>query len=121
MDNMLLSVLFAAVEGAADVPDGFVEKLLYGLQVAVIGIAMVFAILAIIMGVLYLFELVFYKIPNKKNAVDVPVNPGVQVSKDCFLSDDSEIAAVIAAAVASYYEQSAPSSKYKIKSFRRIK
>ncbi len=127
MKNILLSVMFAAVEGAADIPEGFVDKLLYGLLIAVIGLCIVFAVLAMIMGVLYLFEYFFYTLPNKKKNAptapvvapavsNVPVAPVAVVSS----SDDDEVAAVIAAAIAAYYEQTAPTSKYRIKSFRRI-
>ena len=126
MNKILLAPMFAAVEGAANVPEGFIPKLGYGLQIAVIGILIVFAVLALIMGVLYLFELIFYKLPNKQKVASaapkaapvvttVPAAPVAATS-----ADDDEIAAVIAAAIAAYYEQSAPTSKYRIKSFRRI-
>ena len=126
MNNILLSVMFAAVEGAANVPEGFLPKLGYGLTIALIGMGIVFAILAIIMGVLYLFEYFFYTLPNKakkapespKAAPVVTTAPAVPVAATS--SDDDEVAAVIAAAIAAYYEQSAPTSKYRIKSFRRI-
>ena len=128
MKNILLSVMFAAVEGAVEVPEGFVEKLLYGLQIAVIGICIVFAVLAMIMGVLYLFEYFFYTLPRKaKNAPSAPVSaPAVKSAPVAApvavpsSADDDEVAAVIAAAIAAYYEQTAPTSKYRIKSFRRI-
>lgn len=128
MKNILLAPIFAAVEGAANVPEGFLEKLWYGLQIAVIGICIVFAVLAMIMGVLYLFEYFFYTLPKKQKsapasnapvsvAKPVPVAAPVAVAAS---ADDDEVAAVIAAAVAAYYEQVAPTSKYRIKSFRRI-
>ncbi len=127
MKNILLSVMFAAVEGAANVPEGLLPKLGYGLQIAAVGILIVFSVLAIIMGVLYVFEYFFYTLPNKaKKAPEAPKAVPVRseapaatlpsVSAD----NDEEIAVVIAAAVAAYYEQAAPTSKYRIKSFRRI-
>ena len=127
MNNMLLSVMFAAVEGAAEVPEGFFDKLVYGLLIAVIGICIVFAVLTMIMGVLYLFEYLFYTLPKKQKSAPsanvqapvvkvAPAAPVVVASS----ADDDEVAAVIAAAVAAYYEQAAPTSKYRIKSFRRI-
>ncbi len=126
MKNILLTPMFAAVEGAANVPEDFLGKLGYGLQIAVIGILIVFAVLALIMGVLYVFELVFYKLPNKqksapaapKAAPVVSTAPAAPVAAAS--ANDEEVVAVIAAAVAAYYEQTAPTSKYKIKSFRRI-
>lgn len=125
MKNILLAPMFAAVEGAANVPEGFLPKLGYGLQIAVIGILIVFAVLALIMGVLYVFELVFYKLPQKQKAAPAapkaePVVSTAPAAPVAAASDDEEIAVVIAAAVAAYYEQAAPTSKYKIKSFRRI-
>ena len=126
MKNILLAPIFAAVEGAANVPEGALEKLWYGIQVAVIGMGMVFAILAIIMGVLYAFEYFFYTLPNKaKKAPEAPkaapaVSAAPAVTLPAVSAADDEVAVVIAAAVAAYYEQAAPTSKYRIKSFRRI-
>ena len=127
MKNILLAPIFAAVEGAANVPEDILGKLGYGLQIAVIGILIVFAVLAIIMGVLYAFEYFFYTLPNKaKKAPEAPKaapvkTPAPAVTLPSVSADnDEEIAVVIAAAVAAYYEQAAPTSKYRIKSFRRI-
>ena len=125
MNNILLAPIFAAVEGAANVPEGVIEKLWYGIQVAVIGMSMVFAILAIIMGVLYLFEYFFYTLPKKQKEASAapkaaPVVTAAPAAPVAASSDDDEVAAVIAAAIAAYYEQNAPTSKYRIKSFRRI-
>ena len=127
MNNILLAPIFAAVEGAANVPEGFIPKFGYGLQIALIGIGIVFAVLALIMGVLYAFEYFFYTLPNKaKKAPEAPKAapvktpaPAVTLASATAENDD-EIAVVIAAAVAAYYEQAAPTSKYRIKSFRRI-
>ncbi len=126
MNNILLSLMFAAVEGAANVPEDFLGKLGYGLQIALIGIGIVFAVLALIMGVLYLFEYFFYTLPNKKKkAPEAPKAPAVSAAPAVTLpavsaDNDDEIAVVIAAAVAAYYDQAAPTSRYRIKSFRRI-
>lgn len=127
MKNILLTPIFAAVEGAANVPEDILGKLGYGLQIAVIGILIVFAVLAIIMGVLYVFEYFFYTLPNKaKKAPEAPKAVPVRSEAPAATlpsvsaENDDEIAAVIAAAVAAYYEQAAPTSKYRIKSFRRI-
>lgn len=125
MKNILLAPMLLAIEGADVVPEGILDRLFYGLQVAAIGIGIVFAILAIIMGVLYLFELLFYKLPAKKAGKPVepkpapaPKAPAAPVAAAS--ADDDEVVAVISAAIAAYYEQNAPTSKYKIKSFRRI-
>ena len=117
-----------AVNEMAQVPEGAFDKLMYGLNVSFIGIVTVFAVLAIIMGVLYLFRLYFYDIPNKKNsenaqpkaapapAVQKVVAPVVNVTTE----DDELVPVVIAAAVAAYMETNAPKSKYRIRSFKRI-
>ena len=52
----------AVVNDIAAVPEGFFDKLMYGLNVSIIGIITVFAVLALIMGVLYLFRLYFYNL-----------------------------------------------------------
>ena len=117
-----------AVNEMAQVPEGAFDKLMYGWNVSFIGIVTVFAVLAIIMGVLYLFRLYFYDIPNKKNsenaqpkaapapAVQKVVAPVVNVTTE----DDELVPVVIAAAVAAYMETNAPKSKYRIRSFKRI-
>ena len=51
------------------------ERLLYGLQVLVIGIVTVFVVLALLWGAMALFKIFFYNIPNqKKNAANTAVN-----------------------------------------------
>ena len=125
MKNILLSVMFAAAEGMSNAPDSLWDRISYSFLVTVLGMVMIFSILAIIMGALYLLEYCFYTLPNKKKntsaapvatpAVKTPVAPVAVAS-----ADDDEVAAVIAAAIAAYYEQTAPTSKYRIKSFRRI-
>lgn len=127
MNNILHSFMFAAVEGAANIPEGVLPKLGYGLQIALIGMGIVFSVLALIMGVLYLFEYFFYTLPNKaKKAPEAPKAPAVNSAAPAVTlpsvsaESDDEIAVVIAAAVAAYYDQAAPTSKYRIKSFRRI-
>ena len=127
MNNILLTHLFAAVEGAANVPEDVLGKLGYGLTIALIGIGIVFTILALIMGVLYLFEYFFYTLPNKsKNTQKTPKTKAVNSTAPAVTltavsaDNEEEIAVVIAAAVAAYYDPAAPTSKYRIKSFRRI-
>ena len=88
----------------------------------------VFAVLAIIMGVLYLFRLCFYDIPNKKNSENAQPKaaPAPAVQKvaapvaNVTTEDDELVPVVIAAAVAAYMETNAPKSKYRIRSFKRI-
>lgn len=122
-----LTDTIASLEGTvADVPEGFGARLLYGLNFALIGISIVFVVLIILMLVIKLFELVFYTIPRKKSeaaaakalSAPVPTEPVAEAE------DESEIAAVIAAAVDAYFQNSAVNAvakkKYQIKSFKRI-
>ncbi|MBE6896705.1 MAG: hypothetical protein E7477_06345 [Ruminococcaceae bacterium] len=117
-----------AVNEMAQVPEGAFDKLMYGLNVSFIGIVTVFAVLAIIMGVLYLFRLYFYDIPNKKNSENAQPKaaPAPAVQKvaapvaNVTTEDDELVPVVIAAAVAAYMETNAPKSKYRIRSFKRI-
>lgn len=110
------------------VPEGFFDKLMYGLNVSLIGIITVFAVLALIMGVLYLFRLYFYDLPNKKKAEEsqakaAPAPAAVKTVApvaSVTTEEDELVPVVIAAAVAAYMETNAPKSKYRIRSFKRI-
>ena len=117
-----------AVNEMAQVPEGAFAKLMYGLNISFIGIVTVFAVLALLMGVLYLFRLYFYDLPNKQKAeasqpkaapAPAPVKTAAPVA-NVTTEDDELIPVVIAAAVAAYMETNAPKSKYRIRSFKRI-
>lgn len=118
----------AVVNDMAAVPEGAFDKLMYGLNVSIIGIITVFAVLALIMGVLYLFRLYFYDLPNKKKAEEsqpkaAPAPAAVKTSAPVTAvasEEDELVPVVIAAAVAAYMETNAPKSKYRIRSFKRI-
>ena len=125
--NSLFSFLASTVPDPANypVPEDAGGKLVYGLQVTAIGLLTVFAVLAILMVIVYLFRLFFYTIPMRKNnkakeSEAKADEPAAAVIADS--EDEDEIAAVIAAAVAAIYEPSQVSvrQKYKIKSFKRI-
>ena len=90
------------------------EALSYGLPLALFGFAVVFAILAILWGILSLFKVFFYVIPEKKKhaakqtevpsaapaapeTVAAPAAPAASAA-----ADDSELVAVISAAIAAY-------------------
>ncbi len=61
-----LTLLAGTVPNAADypVPEGALDKLGYGLQVALVGMGTVFFVLFLLMFVVYIFKLVFYTIPQ---------------------------------------------------------
>ena len=123
----ILTLLAGTVPNAAEypVPEGVFDKLMYGLQVALVGMGTVFFVLLLLMCVVYIFRLVFYTIPNRKAAenTDVPVEGPAPAAVVTAADDEEETAAVIAAAIASFYETgngAQARQKYKIRSFKRI-
>ncbi len=110
-----------AVNDIAAVPEDAAGKLLYGLNIALIGMGTVFAVLIILMVVLYLFKLVFaQKTASKPVEKTDSVIKNETPAASSLNSEDEYIPVVIAAAVAAYMENSAPHSKYRIRSFKRI-
>ena len=95
--------------------DNVADALEYGLPLSLFGFAIVFGVLILIWGILALFKVFFYTIPNaKKNPApkvkpepkkevkaevkaEAPVAPAVQAS-----SNDGEIVAAIMAAIEAY-------------------
>lgn len=118
--------LTESVEAAANdisaVPEDVFGKLMYGLNIALIGLGTVFAVLLILMAVLYLFKFAFAK--NSDAKTQKPAEPVKTDAISSFSpagdSEDELIPVVIAAAVAAYMENTAPHSKYRIRSFKRI-
>ncbi len=109
------------------------ERLGDGLQVFVIGIAAVFSVLAVLWGVLALFKIFFYDIPEKKktekklardkakNESDeiVPVVVGAESNES---SDDEQLIAVITAAIAAYNAEAGKSAlPFRVVSYKRVK
>ena len=96
------------------------EKLLFGGQVVLIGMATVFAVLGLLWACLTVFKMVFYDIPNRRTAKIVPdttVREEV-VEPVVYEDDDNEIVAVIAAAIA-MAESESVGAKFRVVSFRR--
>ena len=123
MGNYLLTAA-TEINQNAQVPENLGERFFYGLQVSLIGIGMVFLVLAILMAVIYIFQLVFYTIPNRKKQTEAAV-PEPETTAEPVSSqeeDGDEIAAVISAVIAAYADQPQVQAhkKYQIKSFRRI-
>ena len=99
-------------------PESFEERLEYALQGTATGMIMVFAVLGLLCLILYGSKYVFYDIPNKKKIPDtVVVTPSVQEIPP-ETKDDSEIIAVIAAAIATA-EAESNGAKFRVVSFRR--
>ncbi|MDO4618701.1 MAG: OadG family protein [Clostridia bacterium] len=92
-----------------------------GLSVTGVGLTIVFAVLVILMLVLMLMKVVFYKDPNKKQNVvktEQTATSVVQAPKAPKVMDDTELIAVLTAAVAASLNTS--TYNLKIKSYRRI-
>lgn len=93
----------------------FTDRLLYGLRVCAIGMIIVFAVLLILCGVLYLFKL-YYKLSQKKKA-----QPAVQPAAPAANTgvDDEELTVAIAtAAIAAARNDS--DAAFRIVSIRKI-
>ena len=98
------------------------EKMGEGVVVLVIGMTIVFSVLILLWAILLGFEQVFYKIPQKKKAKaqakPQPQEATAQTVAPVVEEDDTEIVAVITAAICAMTNQNA--SNFKIKSIRRI-
>ena len=97
------------------------QALAEGGQTAVIGLATVFSVLIILMIVITIMKMVFYKDPSKSAptpapVVPEPVKPVTPVKTDEM--DDEELIAVITAAIAASLNTS--TYNLRIKSLRRI-
>ena len=103
------------------------ERLLYGLQVFVIGICTVFIVLAILWGVMALFKLFFYTIPNnkkntQKSGIDVKKVENVPSLEEIPLAppaNDTQLIAVITAAIAAYNNSCGNELPFRVVSYRR--
>lgn len=92
------------------------EALSMGGETTVIGLAIVFSVLIILMIVLMLFRVIFYKDPNKKKTV-VTETPVAVTEKQADDMDETELIAVLTAAVAASLNTS--TYNLQIKSYRR--
>ncbi len=91
----------------------------FGLQMLLIGMATVFAVLCIIWLFLAVFKLVFHDAANrKKNTKIEAVATETVETAPMSVNDDSEIVAVIAAAIA-MAESENTDMKFRVVSFRR--
>ncbi len=95
------------------------EALSVGGETTIIGLAIVFGVLIILMIVLMLFKVIFYKDPGKKKAVEA-AETVTQAETDAAANDEvdeDELIAVLTAAVAASLNTS--TYNLKIKSYRR--
>ena len=94
----------------------FAEKLIYGLKVCLIGMLIVFAVLAILCAVLYCFK-IYYKLSQKKK------QPAAEIAKPAVsapgAADDEELTVAIAtAAIAAMRNES--DAAFRIISIQKI-
>ena len=92
------------------------EALSVGGLTTFLGLAIVFSVLLILMAVLCLFKVIFYKDPAKTKKVEIAPAP---VKEEVVEEDDDELIAVLTAAVAASLNTS--TYNLNIKSYRRIK
>ena len=86
---------------STEIPEDLMGKLLYGLGVTAIGIIIVFAVLVLIMLVIYVFQLVFGR-NNAKSAVEktvaeAPKKTAPTPDSSAVVFDEKTVAAIAAA------------------------
>ena len=94
------------------------EALGFGGLMLLIGMATVFAVLLTIWVCLTLFKIGFHDLPEKKAAAAAAAPAPVIAEEPVTVSDDGEIIAAIAAAIA-MAESESSGTKFKVVSFRR--
>ncbi len=111
--NYLLPIL--EVQTNAPI-DGFGERILYGLQMLLIGMLIVFAVLILLWLSLEISGRIFKNLADKaKPVAEKKAEPAAVAAAPA--SDDAELIAVLTAAVAAM--QSAPGARFRVVSFRR--
>ena len=96
----------------------FLSALTYGGQTVLIGMTTIFAVLIIIWIALWILKIFLYDLPSKKKAEVVAVSEPITQAPVTNASNDDEIVAVIAAAIA-MAESESGGAKFRVVSFRR--
>ena len=99
-------------------PLGFYDAIGFGGKILLLGMGAIFAVLALIWLLLVVFKLVFSNIkdgnkPKNESIVSAPVPQILNTSAD------TEIVAVIAAAIAMAESESSDNVKFRVVSFKR--
>ena len=128
-NEALLNVeLVAANTAAQQTADNFSATLTQGASVAVVGIGIVFSILALLWIVLELFKLFFYVLPNRKaaktEAAPSAVAPQPAVTEaPAPQADNGALIAAITAAITAYRAEEGTTGSYaggfRVVSFKR--
>ena len=114
--NFLLDI--NNVDISNPLPQG--ERFLYAGQMLLIGMATVFAVLVVLMLALMLFKLVFHDLPKRqKKVVGDAKTETAAVAPTATVSDDEEIIAVIAAAIAMAENECGGNKQFRVVSFKR--
>lgn len=131
MNFSITKVLLAA---AGDM--SLTERLSYGAQVLVIGICTVFAALAVLWGVIAIFKIFMYDLPQKrakkKAEAELKAASDASAAQDTSEADEPEVAtagdsdaqliAVISAAVTAYMSQQSGSAlPFRVVSYKRVR
>lgn len=99
---------------------GFGEVTLFGGKMLLIGIAIIFVVLSLIWACLSLFKIFFHDLPAKRKVASTPVTTAQETqSIDTSATDNEEVVAVIAAAIAAAESQN-EGAKFRVVSFRRV-
>ena len=107
-------------------PLEFSEAIGYGLQTALLGMAVIFSVLGILWAVLAIFKTIFYKQPKtEKKPEPVKAEAPAPVAAPApapapaepAAADDAELVAVITAAIAAMMD--APQTSFRVVSFKR--
>ena len=99
----------------------FSERVMMGLETALLGMGVIFSVLIILWAVLSVFKLIFYRpAKTEKKAEAQPVTAEaaqVQAADSATEINDEELVAVITAAIAAMTDK--PATSFKVVSFRR--
>lgn len=107
-------------------PLEFSEAIGYGLQTALLGMAVIFSVLGTLWAVLAIFKTIFYKQPKtEKKPEPVKAEAPAPVAAPApapapaepAAADDAELVAVITAAIAAMMD--APQTSFRVVSFKR--
>lgn len=128
---MMMTQLLEVTANSKNLPIG--EALGYGIPLSLFGFGIVFLVLALLWGILSLFKLFFYTIPqNKKDSGGASGAGNSANIQKMTLSDggaavleptfaDSELVAAITAAIEAFRSQSGSVGGFRVVSFKKRK
>ena len=100
--------------------EDFNEKLLYGGKTMLIGMLTIFSVLIILWFTLVLFKVFFHDLAHaKKTTKPIMQEAPAPVHNAPMVSENDEIVAVIAAAIAMAESESCGNKKFRVVSFKR--